>query len=65
MAAEAEAEALQAKVKDPQVMTDHRLFQATYTELHAAQQRVEELYARWEAREAKKKPQSDRRKSAN
>ncbi|RMG08802.1 MAG: ABC transporter ATP-binding protein [Planctomycetota bacterium] len=43
---------LQAQTEDPQVLGDHRQLARTYEELHAAQQRVEALYARWAELEA-------------
>jgi ABC transport system ATP-binding/permease protein len=47
MTAEAEVESLQEQVEDPQIQADHEALQQAYTRLHAAQQRVESLYARW------------------
>jgi len=52
-AAEGRVDALEARVADPEVMADHAAHEAAYSELHAAQQEVERLYARWEELEAK------------
>ncbi len=54
LAAEGEVERLQALVEEPEVMEDHERLQEAYSELHATQQRVESLYARWEELEAKR-----------
>lgn len=54
MAAEGEVERLEARVAAPDVLADHEALQQGYADLHAAQQRVEALYARWEALEAKR-----------
>jgi ATP-binding cassette subfamily F protein uup len=45
--AEAKVEALQAKVNDPQILTDHVKLHEAYAQLGAVQAEVERLYARW------------------
>jgi ATP-binding cassette subfamily F protein uup len=52
--AEAEVEALKAKMADPAVAADHVKLQTAWEEVQAAEARVAELYARWEELEAKR-----------
>ena len=52
--AEAEVEALKAKMADPAVAADHLKLQAAWQEVQSAEARVAELYARWEELEAKR-----------
>ncbi len=54
MAAEEEVAELEARSTHEDVLADHRLLEETYSALHAAQQRVEALYARWQELEALK-----------
>ncbi|MBW3623370.1 MAG: ABC-F family ATP-binding cassette domain-containing protein [Armatimonadetes bacterium] len=54
-AAEAEVQALQARMEDPEVASDHEKLGECWAELQHAQQREADLYARWELLEAKKK----------
>ncbi|NUQ48873.1 MAG: hypothetical protein HUU27_03005 [Phycisphaerae bacterium] len=51
--AEAAAEAARRAAEDRLVMTDHVALTQRYEALHAAQQRVDHLYARWAELEAK------------
>lgn len=52
--AEAEVEALKARMADPAVAADHVKLQAAWDEVQAAEARVAELYQRWEELEAKR-----------
>lgn len=52
--AEAELERQTAALQDPQVSADGILLQQTYTQMQAAQARVDELYARWAELEGKR-----------
>ena len=52
--AEAELERLQAAIQDPQIASDGGMLQTTYTNMQAAQSRVDELYARWAELEEKR-----------
>jgi ATP-binding cassette subfamily F protein uup len=47
LAAEADLEALQQQAGDPQVMADHEKHAAVCRDLGIAQEKVDELYARW------------------
>jgi ATP-binding cassette subfamily F protein uup len=51
--AEAEVERCQATLQDPLVVSDGSVLQSTYEQLQIAQQRVDDLYARWAELEAK------------
>jgi len=51
--AEAEVERCQATLQDPMVVSDGAVLQSTYEQLQTAQQRVDDLYARWAELEAK------------
>ncbi|CAN5375246.1 ATP-binding cassette domain-containing protein [soil metagenome] len=53
--AEAEVEALQAAVADPDVLADHRRSHEAFDKLASAQHEVERLYARWAELDAKQK----------
>jgi ATP-binding cassette subfamily F protein uup len=54
MAAEAEVEACQARMADPAVAADHVKMRAAWEAVQAAQDRVHQLYARWEELEARR-----------
>ncbi len=43
----------QSRLQDPTVASDPRALQQSYTEMQAAQQQVDQLYARWQELEAK------------
>ena len=45
---------VQAKMADPQVVSDHVLMDKTWKDLHAAQEKVAVLYARWEELESRR-----------
>jgi ABC transport system ATP-binding/permease protein len=45
---------VQAKMADPQVVSDHVLMDKTWKDLHAAQEKVAALYARWEELESRR-----------
>ncbi len=51
--AEAEVDRCQAALQDPVVIADGAMLQETFEELQRAQQRADELYARWAELEAK------------
>jgi ABC transport system ATP-binding/permease protein len=53
MDAEERLKAKQAEAERPEVVTDHVRVQQVYAELHAIEQEVEQLYARWAELEAK------------
>jgi ATP-binding cassette subfamily F protein uup len=53
-AADAELEAHRQRLSEPEVATDHLKLQACWKEIQAAEQRVADLYARWEELEAKR-----------
>lgn len=53
-AAEAETEALRARLNEPAVVTDHQKLRECWAEVQASEERVAALYARWEELEAKK-----------
>ncbi|HEX2834294.1 MAG TPA: ABC-F family ATP-binding cassette domain-containing protein [Thermoanaerobaculia bacterium] len=53
LAAEEQLEAAKAAAENPAIASDPAALQARYEELHAAQQEVERLYARWAELEAK------------
>jgi hypothetical protein len=52
-AAEEKAAALQQRLEEPAVASDHVRLQETWNDLQAAQAKVAELYARWEELEAR------------
>jgi ATP-binding cassette subfamily F protein uup len=52
--AEANVEALQARVSDPQVLADHVKSHEAFDQLAGAQHEVERLYARWAELDARK-----------
>ncbi|HLK58014.1 MAG TPA: ABC transporter C-terminal domain-containing protein, partial [Chthonomonadaceae bacterium] len=54
LAAEAEAETLQAALNDPGLAADHTRMQAAWQAVQDAQARVAQLYARWEELEARR-----------
>ena len=54
LAAEAHVEALQANLNDPEVVADHVRLQAAWQKIQAAQERVTQLYARWEELESRR-----------
>ena len=54
LAAEAEAAVFQAELEDPATATDHEKLHAAYEARRAAKAKVDELYARWQALEAKR-----------
>jgi ABC transport system ATP-binding/permease protein len=55
LAAEAEAEALKAKMADPEVATDAAQLQACWEKHHQMQAHIAALYARWEALEERRR----------
>jgi ATP-binding cassette subfamily F protein uup len=56
-AAEAEVARLQAELNDPTVAADHEKLHSTYEAHRAAQQQLDNLFARWEELEQKMAPQ--------
>lgn len=54
LAAEAEAEALEARLQAPEVVSDHLRMEAAWRAVQGAQSRITALYARWEELEARK-----------
>jgi ATP-binding cassette subfamily F protein uup len=56
-AAEAEMARLQAELNDPAVAADHERLHSTYESHRAAQQQLDNLFARWEELEQKMAPQ--------
>jgi ATP-binding cassette subfamily F protein uup len=52
-AAEAEVARLQAELNDPAVAADHERLHSTYESHRAAQQQLDNLFARWEELEQK------------
>jgi len=55
MEAEEEVKVLEAAAADPAVANDHKKLNAAYATLHAAQEKVATLYARWAELEKKQK----------
>jgi len=55
MEAEADHDALQKQLNDPDVIADYRRLQQASAEIDEAGNRVAALYARWEELEAKKR----------
>ncbi len=53
LSAEAEVDRLNAKLEDPEVVSDHERLQQVYEARNAAQLKLDELFARWEELERK------------
>ncbi|HEY3377033.1 MAG TPA: ABC-F family ATP-binding cassette domain-containing protein [Armatimonadota bacterium] len=54
LTAEGALEALMQTLQDPAVLADHKRLHDTSAQLHTAEERVKQLYARWEELEAKR-----------
>lgn len=54
LGAEAEVEALQARIGDPSITADHVKVKQVWDAIQAAQERITHLYSRWEELEARK-----------